>query len=65
MSWRVSVIPAHPSYWIMSALTNDVFILARYAGLYKAIQSAGAAVSFGVDATAAPVSWPSDPFADV
>lgn len=27
-------------YWIMSSITNDTFILARYAGLYKALQSA-------------------------
>ena len=36
----------------MSALTNDPFTLARYAGLYKALQSAGAAGSFGMDAVA-------------
>lgn len=28
------------AYWIMSALTNDPFTLARFAGLYKAVQSA-------------------------
>jgi hypothetical protein len=28
------------AYWIMSAMTNDPFTLARYAGFYKAIQSA-------------------------
>lgn len=38
----------------MSALTNDPFTLARFAGLYKAIQSAGAAASFGMDATNTP-----------
>ena len=38
----------------MSALTNDPFTLARYAGLYKALQSAGAAGSFGMDAVATP-----------
>ncbi|CAG8612847.1 9619_t:CDS:2, partial [Acaulospora colombiana] len=32
------------AYWIMGALTNDAAILARYAGYYKAVQSAGAAV---------------------
>ncbi|KAI0360291.1 MFS general substrate transporter [Trametes cingulata] len=42
------------AYWIMSALTNDPFTLARYAGLYKALQSAGAAGSFGMDAVATP-----------
>ena len=42
----------------MGAATNDAFLLARYAGLYKAIQSAGAAVAYGVDAAKAPVSPP-------
>ena len=42
------------AYWIMSAMTNDPFKLARYAGLYKALQSAGAAGSFGMDAVATP-----------
>ncbi|CAL1708425.1 unnamed protein product [Somion occarium] len=42
------------AYWIMSALTNDPFQLARFAGLYKAVQSAGAAGSFGMDAVATP-----------
>lgn len=38
----------------MSALTNDPFTLARFAGLYKAVQSAGSAVSYGMDATTTP-----------
>ena len=42
------------AYWIMSAMTNDPFVLARYAGLYKALQSAGSAGSFGMDAVATP-----------
>jgi len=42
------------AYWIMAALTNDPFNLARFAGLYKAVQSAGAAGSFGMDATETP-----------
>jgi len=42
------------AYWIMSALTNDPFTLARYAGLYKAVQSAGSAGSFGMDAVLTP-----------
>jgi len=42
------------AYWIMAALTNDPFTLARFAGLYKAVQSAGAAGSFGMDATSTP-----------
>ncbi|KAH9887364.1 MFS general substrate transporter [Cubamyces lactineus] len=42
------------AYWIMSAMTNDPFTLARYAGLYKALQSAGSAGSFGMDAVSTP-----------
>ena len=42
------------AYWIMSAMSNDPFTLARYAGLYKALQSAGSAGSFGMDAVATP-----------
>jgi len=42
------------AYWIMAALTNDPFTLARFAGLYKAVQSAGAAGSFGMDAVETP-----------
>ncbi|PCH44645.1 hypothetical protein WOLCODRAFT_105438 [Wolfiporia cocos MD-104 SS10] len=42
------------AYWIMSAITNDPFKLARFAGLYKAMQSAGAAGSFGMDAVETP-----------
>ena len=38
----------------MAALSNDPFTLARFAGIYKAVQSAGAAGSFGMDATATP-----------
>ena len=38
----------------MSALTNDPFTLARFDGLYKAVQSAGAAGSFGMDAVKTP-----------
>ena len=42
------------AYWIMGAITNDPFKLARYAGFYKALQSAGSAGSFGMDAVATP-----------
>ncbi|KZT07911.1 MFS general substrate transporter [Laetiporus sulphureus 93-53] len=42
------------AYWIMSALTNDPFKLARFAGIYKAIQSAGGAGSYGMDAVSTP-----------
>lgn len=42
------------AYWIMGAISNDPFTLARFTGFYKAIQSAGAAGSFGMDATATP-----------
>lgn len=38
------------AYYTMSSITNDPFRLARMAGYYKSIQSAGAAVSFGMDA---------------
>lgn len=38
------------AYYTMSSLTNDTFKLARIAGFYKGIQSAGSAVSFGMDA---------------
>ncbi|THG93486.1 hypothetical protein EW026_g7764 [Hermanssonia centrifuga] len=43
------------AYWIMSALSNDPFTLARFAGLYKAIQSAGSAGSYGMDAVLHPL----------
>ena len=39
----------------MSALTNDPFKLARFAGVYNAVQSAGAAGSFGMDAALTPL----------
>ncbi|EIN11194.1 hypothetical protein PUNSTDRAFT_62537 [Punctularia strigosozonata HHB-11173 SS5] len=42
------------AYWIMSAVTNDPFRLARLAGIYKAVQSAGSAGSFGMDAVGTP-----------
>ena len=42
------------AYWIMGAITNDPFELARFAGMYKAVQSAGGAASFAMDATATP-----------
>ncbi|OSX56942.1 hypothetical protein POSPLADRAFT_1158233 [Postia placenta MAD-698-R-SB12] len=42
------------AYWIMSALSNDPFTLARFAGMYKAVQSAGAAGAFGMDAVETP-----------
>lgn len=42
-------------YWIMSALSNDPFTLARFAGIYKAIQSAGNAGAYGMDAVLTPL----------
>lgn len=39
----------------MSALSNDPFTLARFAGIYKAIQSAGGAGSYGMDAVLTPL----------
>ena len=41
-----------PLDYLMGCLSNDPWELARYAGVYKAVQSAGAAGSFGMDATA-------------
>ncbi|KAL7910366.1 DUF895 domain protein [Trichoderma velutinum] len=38
------------AYYTMSSMSNEPFKLARMAGYYKGIQSAGAAVSFGMDA---------------
>lgn len=37
-------------YWLMGALSNDVTVLSRYAGFYKGIQSAGAAISWRINA---------------
>lgn len=51
------------AYYIMSSMTNDSFRLARLSGFYKSVQSAGAAVSYGMEAVATPylteliVSW--------
>ncbi|KAI8148923.1 major facilitator superfamily domain-containing protein [Fennellomyces sp. T-0311] len=44
-------------YWLMGAMSNDPALLARYAGVYKAMQSAGAAISFGIDAVDVPLHW--------
>jgi hypothetical protein len=44
-------------YWLMGAMSNDSSVLARYAGFYKAAQSAGAAISFGIDAANIPLRW--------
>ncbi|KAA8911966.1 hypothetical protein TRICI_003652 [Trichomonascus ciferrii] len=41
-------------YWIMGAITNESYRLARYAGFYKGVQSAGCAISFGIDAAGVP-----------
>jgi hypothetical protein len=38
----------------MGAITNESYRLARYAGFYKGVQSAGSAISFGIDASAVP-----------
>jgi hypothetical protein len=38
------------AYYTMSAMSNDPFKLARMAGYYKGVQSAGSAVSYGMDA---------------
>ncbi|CAO3644751.1 unnamed protein product [Cunninghamella blakesleeana] len=44
-------------YWLMGAMSNDPSLLARYAAFYKAIQSAGAAASYGIDAAKVPLIW--------
>ncbi|KAI8381392.1 major facilitator superfamily domain-containing protein [Radiomyces spectabilis] len=44
-------------YWLMGAMSNDPALLARYAGFYKAVQSAGAAIAFGIDAVNIPLRW--------
>ncbi|GAA5815303.1 hypothetical protein MFLAVUS_008809 [Mucor flavus] len=44
-------------YWLMGAMSNDPTLLARYAGFYKAMQSAGAAISYGIDAADIPLKW--------
>lgn len=41
------------AYWLMGALSNDPRKLAYFAGFYKGIQSAGAAVVWRMDATGA------------
>lgn len=41
-------------YWVIGALADDSEVLSRYAGFYKGVQSAGAAVSWQVDAHSAP-----------
>ncbi|CAG8960842.1 hypothetical protein HYFRA_00002379 [Hymenoscyphus fraxineus] len=38
------------AYYTMSSMSNNPFKLARMAGYYKGVQSAGAAISFGMDA---------------
>ncbi|BEJ15812.1 hypothetical protein CspHIS471_0504170 [Cutaneotrichosporon sp. HIS471] len=51
------------AYYIMASLSNNPFKLARMTGYYKSVQSAGAAISFGMDAVKTPylteqlVSW--------
>ena len=51
------------AYYTMSSMSNNPFKLARLAGCYKGLQSAGTAVAFGMDAVATPymtellVSW--------
>ncbi|KAL1918683.1 uncharacterized protein VTP21DRAFT_2705 [Calcarisporiella thermophila] len=44
-------------YWIMGALTNDPLRLSRYAGFYKGVQSAGAAVSWGIGSVSSFPFW--------
>ncbi|KAI8138334.1 major facilitator superfamily domain-containing protein [Fennellomyces sp. T-0311] len=44
-------------YWLMGAMSNDPSMLARYAGFYKAVQSAGAACAFGIDTGSVRLRW--------
>lgn len=44
-------------YWTMGAMSNDTSILARYAGFYKALQSAGSAFAFGIDTGKVELRW--------
>ncbi|KAI9253539.1 major facilitator superfamily domain-containing protein [Phascolomyces articulosus] len=44
-------------YWLMGAMSNDPSLLARYAGFYKAVQSAGSACSFGIDTGHVRLRW--------
>ncbi|KAI9315014.1 major facilitator superfamily domain-containing protein [Dichotomocladium elegans] len=44
-------------YWLMGSMSNDSTVLSRYAGFYKAVQSAGAALSFGIDTGAVRLRW--------
>ncbi|OLY78462.1 UNC93-like protein 2 [Smittium mucronatum] len=37
------------AYWLIGSFSNDSTILSRYVGFYKGVQSAGAAVSWGID----------------
>lgn len=41
-------------YWIMGTLSNESYKLARCAGYYKAVQSAGSAISFGISSLRIP-----------
>jgi len=47
------------AYWIMGAITDDCSESARFAGYYKGIQSAGAAVAWSIDNSLSknPKSW--------
>ena len=42
------------TYWLMGALSNDPRKLAYFAGFYKSLQSAGAAVAWRIDAVKVP-----------
>ena len=47
-AWQTTI------YWYMGALTNNGRKLANFAGFYKGIQSAGAAIIYRIDALKAP-----------
>lgn len=41
-------------YWVIAGLADDSVILSRYAGFYKGVQSAGAAVAWQIDTRKVP-----------
>ena len=43
------------AYWTTSSLSDDPFTIARITGVFKAVQSSGAAGSYGMDARLTPL----------
>ena len=40
--------------WVLSSMTNDPQVLARYSGMFKGIDSAGVAVAYGLESALVP-----------